>query len=443
MSEINYNGGKMPPQAIEFEEAVIGAIMLTKDAFDRAIVLKPEYFYDECNMEIFKVQSELSANHKPIDVLTVAAKLKENEVLDKVGGHYKLALLTSKVSSAAHIEYHCAVIYDKYCLRELISLSGETIAQSFEEGADMKEIQNNIVLKIDQLTIKEGREAVDFHSGAKKRIKEIEETQTAGIKLTGINTGFLKLNAVTNGWQKSDLIILAARPGEGKSALLCNFANHVAEQKIPVGIFSLEMSTSQFVDRLIGIRSGVYGVNIKRAELTEDNWMFIAKTKYDIPLYIDDTPGLSLVALRSKARRMVKMYGVKMIAIDYLQLMSSGSSKNKNREGEISDISRGLKILAKELEIPVIALAQLSRKAEERKGRPILSDLRESGSIEQDADIVMFIYNPNSDDKTDLHPKVELIIGKNRQGGVGINDMVFNKQTQVFKDYEGENNSNY
>jgi len=419
------------PEAVELEKAVLGVILQTKDGYDRSGVLKTECFYLPEHQEIYQSCVSLANQNKPIDTFTVAQELKN--MGSSVELKY-LAELTSKIASAANVEYYSGIIFEKYGLRELIQISNDTIREAYLDGSDLFELQKNAVSKMDAIAMKESREAVQMYTAFKSRIDQIADIQKSGLTITGINTGFQKINDILHGWQKSDLVIVAARPGQGKSAFALNVVTNVAKQNIPVAFFSLEMSQSQLTDRIISSETEINGEIFKRAVLNDQDWLRVSNTNFNFPLYIDDTPGLSITSFKAKARRLKKTKKIQLIVIDYLQLMDA-RAKGDNREQEISKISRGLKLIAKELDIPVIALAQLSRDAEKRSGLPILSDLRESGSIEQDADIVIFIHDENAADKTIQSPVIDLVIAKHRQGAVGIKKMLFKKSIQKIVDY--------
>lgn len=425
--------GKIPPQATEFEEAILGAILTDKTAFDTSNILKPEYFYTDSNQRIYQSMIDLFTENKPIDLLTMTEKLKSKGELDIVGGQYYLMKIQSRVSSSANIEYHCAIIIQKYSLREIIRVSAMAIGEAYSDGTDPFELQSIVVNELEKNNIKSSREPEPLIKIATENIKDLIKIQADGLKVTGLNTGYSRLNSIGHGWQKSNLVILAGRPGAGKTALALNFAVNVAMQNKPVAVFSLEMSSKELVTRVMSMTTGVFGNLFKTADLTEQNWDYIHRTDFNKPIYIDDTPGLSLMEFKQKARKLKRKHKIELIVVDYLQLMSA-FQKGQNREGEISTISRGLKHIAKELDIPVIALAQLSRDVEKSNRQPRLSDLRESGAIEQDADIVMFLDDPNADDKTIVNPAIDVIIAKHRNGACDIMKLEFNKLTQKFND---------
>lgn len=397
-------GGKMPPQAIEFEEAVLGALLLDRDAMQEIIdTLKPEHFYKEANKRIFEAIMRLYARMAPIDLLTISNELKINDDLDFVGGRFYLAQLTNNVSTGANIAAHAQVIYLKYLQRKLISLGAELQKNGWDETIDVKEAiesAEGALFELSQGTM--GNEITQIAPVINNAIKNMEKAATKDI--SGIPSGFPAIDAITSGWQPSTLIIVAGRPAMGKTAFVLSMARKMAiEHKIPVAIFSLEMSNLELVKRLMTAETEITSDKIKSGRLTNEEWQHfnsrIGKLT-EAPIYIDDTPGLSVFDLRSKSRILKNKYNIQMIIIDYLQLMTASALRPGNRQEEVSMISRSLKGLAKELEIPVVALSQLNRSVENRGTgdidgkRPQLSDLRESGAIEQDADIVGFLHRP-------------------------------------------------
>jgi replicative DNA helicase len=396
---VNLSDGKIPPQALDLEEAVLGAMLIDEKGVNEVIdILSPEVFYKKSHQLIFESIQRLFRESEPIDLLTVSADLKKNKNFEVIGGDFYLIGLSQKVSSSAHIEYHSRIIQQKFIQRKLITISNEIISKSYNESTDVIDLLDEAESKlydIAQNNIKGSSEtAQNLVIQAKNRIEEISKQEG----LSGISTGFEKLDRLTSGWQPSDLIIVAARPGMGKTALALSMARNVSVQKkIPVAFFSLEMSSVQLITRLISSETGLSSDKLRTGKLADHEWQQLNIKVSDLesaPLYIDDSAALTIFELRAKARRLASSHGIKLIIIDYLQLMNLGSSnKAGNREQEISTISRNLKELAKELNIPVIALSQLSRAVETRGGtnRPILSDLRESGAIEQDADIVSFM----------------------------------------------------
>ncbi|MBD0851189.1 replicative DNA helicase [Maribacter arenosus] len=431
---INLERGKIPPQAIDLEEVVLGAMMIDKKGVDEVIdILHPEVFYKDAHRYIYEAIFKLFETSEPVDLLTVSSQLKKDGKLEAVGGDFYLIKLTQKVASSAHIEFHARIILQKYIQRSLIKISSEIIEDAYDDGTDVFDLLDEAESKLYDVTqgnLKRSAEtAQNLVIQAKKRIEEIANKEG----LSGIPSGFDKVDRLTSGWQPSDLIIVAARPGMGKTALTLSMARNIAvNSDIPVAFFSLEMSSVQLITRLISSETGLSSEKLRTGRLEKHEWEQLnvkVKTLEKAPLFIDDTPSLSIFDLRAKARRLASQHGIKMVIIDYLQLMTAGGSqKGGNREQEISTISRNLKALAKELNVPVIALSQLSRAVETRGGskRPILSDLRESGAIEQDADIVSFIYRPeyykieewDDEERTPTQGQAEFIVAKHRNGGL-------------------------
>ena len=452
-SVVNINDGKLPPQAIDLEEAVIGAMLIDEKGVDEVIeILIPDVFYKKSHQLIFESIERLFKNSEPIDLLTVSADLKKSKNLKNVGGEFYLIELSQKVSSSAHIEHHARIIQQKFIQRKLIQISNEVINKAYDESTDVLDLLDQAESKLYDVTQghlkKSSVSAEDLVREAKKKIDEISKKDG----LSDVSSGFDKLDKITSGWQPSDLIIIASRPGMGKTALSLSMARNMAiDHKIPVAFFSLEMSAIQLITRLISAETGLKSDILRTGKLAPHEWQQLNNQITDLesaPLFIDDTPSLTIFELRAKARRLVSSNDIKVIIIDYLQLMHLGSStKTGNREQEISIISRNLKALAKELNVPVIALSQLSRAVETRSGskRPILSDLRESGAIEQDADIVSFIYRPeyygmeNWDDdmQTPSQGQGELIIAKHRNGALGNVRLKFTAELGKFEDIDG------
>ena len=449
---VSLSDGKIPPQAIDLEEAVLGAMLIDEKGVNEVIdILSPEVFYKKSHQLIFESIQRLFRESEPIDLLTVSADLKKNKNFEIVGGDFYLIGLSQKVSSSAHIEYHSRIIQQKFIQRKLITISNEIISKSYNESTDVIDLLDEAESKlydIAQNNIKGSSEtAQNLVIQAKNRIEEISKQEG----LSGISTGFEKLDRLTSGWQPSDLIIVAARPGMGKTALALSMARNVSVQKkIPVAFFSLEMSSVQLITRLISSETGLSSDKLRTGKLADHEWQQLNIKVSDLesaPLYIDDSAALTIFELRAKARRLASSHGIKLIIIDYLQLMNLGSSnKAGNREQEISTISRNLKALAKELNIPVIALSQLSRAVETRGGtkRPILSDLRESGAIEQDADIVSFLYRPeyygitewDDDMKTPSEGQGEFIVAKHRNGALDSIKLKFVANLGKFEDID-------
>lgn len=432
---------KIQPQDKEIEDAVLGALMLERDAY--AIVcdlLRPESFYDPGNQKIYAAINKLGVMQQPIDMLTVTQQLRADGALDDVGGPVRISELTSNVASAAHIEYHARIVAQKFLARRLISFCSEIEKKSFDESYDIDDLLQEAEGKL--FEISQGNLKKDFTQIDPVINSAMEQIEAAGKResgLSGLQTGFHNLDKLTSGWQNSDLIIIAARPAMGKTAFVLSMAKNMAvDYNTPVAIFSLEMSNLQLVNRLISNVCEIEGEKIKSGRLSRQEWERLnsrVRSLFSAPLYVDDSPSLSILELRTKARRLVKEHGVKIIIIDYLQLMNATGMKFGSREQEVSMISRSLKQLAKELNIPVIALSQLSRKVEERNDgnkRPQLSDLRESGAIEQDADIVCFIHRPEyytrsttDAENRDIRGMAEFIVAKHRSGSVDDIEMTF------------------
>ena len=398
--------GKLPPQAKELEEAILGAIMLEKGVFDTiAEIMKPECFYLETHQRIFKAMQALSGKSTPIDMLTVVEELRFREDLEFVGGPYYVSKLTNSVVSTANIEAHARIVVQKFIQRELIRISGEIIGEAYEDSTDVFDMLDLAESKLFEITNSHLRRNFDsIDTVLVNTIKRIEDMRNRKDDITGVPTGFESLDKLTYGWQPTDLIILAARPSVGKTAFALNLARSAAlhsTKPTAVGFFSLEMSSAQLVQRILSAESEIWLEKIARGKLEDHEMKQLYKKGIEklskAPIFIDDSAALNIFELRAKCRRLKNKHNIGIIIIDYLQLMSGSADRNSNREQEISKISRDLKSLAKELNIPIIALSQLSREVEKRKEGnkiPQLSDLRESGAIEQDADMVMFLYRP-------------------------------------------------
>ncbi len=404
--------GKVPPQAKDLEEAVLGAIMLEKSAFDSVIeILKPECFYVEAHQRIYRAMQGLQQKNQPIDILTVVEELKTREELEVVGGPYYVTRLTNSVVSSANIETHARIILQKFIQRELIRISGEIIGDAYEDSTDVFDLLDDAESKLFEITNNHLRKNFDsIDQVLVKTVQRIEDMRNRQEDITGVPSGFVSLDRVTYGWQQTDLIILAARPAVGKTAFALNLARNAAlhpTKPTPVALFSLEMSAGQLVQRILSAESEIWLEKISRGKLEEHEMKQLyargIQKLAQAPIFIDDSAALNIFELRAKCRRLKNKHNIGMIIIDYLQLMSGTSDRQSNREQEISKISRDLKGLAKELQVPIIALSQLSREVEKRKDgakMPQLSDLRESGAIEQDADMVMFLYRPEYYDIT-------------------------------------------
>lgn len=450
--------GRVPPQAVDLEEAVLGALMLEKDAVSAVIdILTPKVFYKDAHQRIFTAIKSLFGKSEPIDILTVTNELKSTGELEMVGGPYYITMLTSRIASAANVEYHARIIQQKHIQRDLIHISSEIIKEAYEDTTDVfnlldKAEQN--LFSISETSLRRNFE--DMHSLVQQAIEDIESAKNSETHFRGVPSGFSELDRITSGWQKSDLVILAARPSMGKTALALSMARNMSvDFKKPMAFFSLEMSAVQLVTRLISSESEIVSGKLKSGNLAEHEWEQLnAKIRNlsEAKLFIDDTPALSIFELRAKCRRLKQQHNIEMVFIDYLQLMTAGGDNKGNREQEISQISRSLKALAKELDVPVLALSQLSRAVETRPGsskRPILSDLRESGAIEQDADLVLFIYRPEYykidqfEDGSSTAGVTEVIIAKHRNGAVGDVKLKFIDKFARFEDYNQGSDSGF
>ncbi|MCU0473624.1 MAG: replicative DNA helicase [Bacteroidales bacterium] len=441
--------GKVPPQAIDMEEAVLGAIMLEKEAVITILdILKPESFYKDAHRKIFKAISDLSLREYPVDLYTVTEELKAHHELESVGGPVYLTQLTSKVVSAANVDYHARIVAQKYIQRELIRVSTEIQTRSFDDTWDVTELldySENELFQIAEGNIK--REVSPINMVIKDAIREIEEAGKREDALVGTPSGFTKLDRLTSGWQKSELIIIAARPSMGKTALALSMARNMAiEHGKKVAIFSCEMSSIQLVNRLIVAETDIPGDKIRNGRLSEEEWKQLdtrIKKLVQAPIFIDDTPAISIFELRAKCRRLMAQHKLDIVIVDYLQLMS-GPDNAGSREQEVSNISRSLKSIAKELNVPIIALSQLNRSVEMRGGtkRPLLSDLRESGAIEQDADMVVFIHRQEKfgittfEDGSSTKGIAEIILAKNRNGPVDDVKLRFREEKAQFVDID-------
>ena len=449
-------GGVVPPQAVELEEAVLGALMLERDSIIGVQeYLRSESFYTEEHRIIFKAIESLAMELKPIDLYTVTERLRSRKELKKVGGAAYLAQLTQKVGSAANVEFHAKIIAQKYVQRELIRSATEIQRRSYDEDQDVTDLigfAEGEIFKVSEGHVK--RSVQSASSILDQALKQIEDASKKGDSYIGVPSGFIDIDRVTLGWQPSDLIIIAARPSMGKTAFVLSMARNMAvKNESPVAFFSLEMSSVQLMMRLIVAETGLPSNEIKSGRLTPEQWRHLESATKPLgtaPLYVDDTPALSVFEFRSKARRLKTQHDIQIIIIDYLQLMTGGGeSKNGNREQEVAFISRTLKAIAKELNVPIIALSQLSRATETRGGskRPQLSDLRESGAIEQDADIVAFIHRPeyygiNTDENgMPTAGMAEIIIAKHRNGAVTDVPLRFLKDQARFADKDSDENS--
>ncbi|MEH6306472.1 replicative DNA helicase [Olivibacter sp. CPCC 100613] len=445
--------GKLPPQAVDLEEAVLGALMVEKDALSTVIdILKIDTFYKDAHQKIFEAIVNLFQKSSPIDLLTVTAELRKMGALEMVGGAYYITQLTDRVVSAANIEYHARIISQKYIQRELIKISTEIINNAYEDTADIFDLLDTAeksLFDIAQNNLRRDTRKMD--DIMREAVNNLEQLRDRTDSLTGVPSGFTALDRITSGWQPSDLVIIAARPAMGKTAFVLTCARNAAVlHDKPVAVFSLEMSSVQLVNRLISGETEIEQEKLKKGTLADHEWTQLHSRigkLTEAPLLIDDTPALNVFEFRAKCRRLKAQYDIQMVIVDYLQLMH-GKAEGKgggNREQEIGSISRALKSVAKELNIPVLALSQLSRAVESRPGaskRPMLSDLRESGSIEQDADMVLFLYRPEYYGMTEDEegrPTAgvgEVIIAKNRHGETTIVPLKFVGKYVKFQDLE-------
>ena len=425
----------LQPQALEIERAVLGALLIDKDAY--AVVcemLFPESFYEPRNQLIYSAIRDLSMEERPVDVLTVTEQLARNGTLEEAGGPAYIAEISSRVATSAHVDYHARIVAQKFLARQLIQFAGDIETKAFDETIDVDELMQHAegsLFELSQKNMKKDYTQID--PVIQNAIDVIQKAFANTSGLTGVASGYTELDKITSGWQASDLVIIAGRPAMGKTSFALSMAKNIAaDYQVPIAFFSLEMSNTQLVNRLISNVCEIQGSKILNGQLQPDEWDRLDKRINHLqgaPLFIDDTPGLSVFELRTKARRLVREHGVKIIMIDYLQLMNANGMRFSSRQEEVSTISRSLKGLAKELDIPILALSQLNRSVENRDGlegkRPQLSDLRESGAIEQDADMVLFVHRPEyyqlytDSHGRDLHGKAQIIIAKHRKGATG------------------------
>ncbi|MBK8807506.1 MAG: replicative DNA helicase [Bacteroidales bacterium] len=447
--------GKLPPQATDIEEIVLGQLMIDENAVTGVIdILKPESFYDKNNQLIYAAIRQLATSDEPVDLITVSEKLRKNGDIDKIGGPFFLSKLTQKVSSAAHVEYHAKIIAEKFIQRELIRVSTQIQEKAYDTETDVQDLldfSEKEIFNVSEGNIK--KESAPIGALIPQALAMIAEAGQREDSLSGVPSGFTPLDRITSGWQPANMIVIAARPAMGKTAFILSMLRKMAvDHNIPVGIFSLEMSNLQLVNRLIVSETELPHEKIKNGRLDGEQWK-ILETKTQIlskaPIFLDDTPALSIFEFRAKARRLREKHGVKMLFIDYLQLMTSGVSSS--REQEVSMISRQIKAVAMELNIPIVALSQLNRSVETRGGdkKPQLSDLRESGAIEQDADMVMFIHRPEyygiiEDEEGRSNMGVaEIILAKNRHGAVDTVRLRFIKELAKFTELDEFNNGGF
>jgi len=445
-SDIDLASFKIPPQNIEAEQSILGAVLIENEALNKVLeVLEGDDFYREAHQKIFACMVELYERNEPLDLITLTNQLKKKKKLEEVGGASYLAGLVDAVPTAANVSYYTKIVKEKSTLRKLISTATEIVTQSYQEGKDLDDFLDEAEQAIFSISAHKIKPSFyPMKEIVKESFKAIEELYEKKELITGIPSGFKDLDGKTAGFQRSDLIVVAGRPSMGKTAFCLNVAQYAAiHTGVPTAIFSVEMSKEQLATRMLCSEARVDSARLRSGFLSESDWpklTMAASTLSEAPIFIDDTPAISVLELRAKARRLQAERGLQLVIVDYLQLMR-GRSGVERREQEISEISRSLKALAKELNIPVMAISQLSRKAEDRPGRkPQLSDLRESGAIEQDADVILFIYrdevyNPSSDQKG----LAEVIIGKQRNGPTGKVELSYAPEYTTFKDlYRGD-----
>lgn len=432
---IDTSFGHLQPQAIDIEKVVLGALMIDKDAFTVVSeIIKPETFYEARHQKIYEAVQSLNLQEKPVDIMTVTEELRHKGTLDDIGGPAYVVELSSQVASSAHIEYHAHILAQKFLARQLIQFASMIETDAFDETVDVDDLMQKAegaLFEISQKNMLQDYVQIDTIVDQAHQLLLQASNREGG--LTGVPSGFRKLDDITAGWQPSDLVIIAGRPAMGKTSFALSIAKNVAiDYRKPIAFFSLEMNNVQLVNRLISNVCSIPGNKILNGQLTPDEWERFdsnIRKMQGAPIYVDDTPGLSIFELRTKARRLVREHGIELLMIDYLQLMNANGMRFNSRQEEVSTISRSLKGLAKELNIPVLALSQLSRAVEQRDGpegkRPQLSDLRESGAIEQDADMVLFVHRPEyyhilQDEKgNNLHGMAQIIIAKHRKGATG------------------------
>ncbi|MCL4816245.1 MAG: replicative DNA helicase [Flavobacteriales bacterium] len=447
--------GKLPPQAVDLEEAVLGSILLEREAMNAVVdILQSESFYKDSHKIIYEAIHNLFKRSEPIDILTVTQELKKTGYLEAIGGAYYITQLTNRVASSANVEFHARIISQKYIQRELIKISSEIIRDAYDETTDVLELMDDAEKKLFSVT--EGNIRKTFEGMPTlilQAIKQIEAAKSNESNIVGVPSGFTALDRVTSGWQPSDLIIIAARPAMGKTAFVLSLVRNISVQfGKPAAIFSLEMSSLQLVTRFISAESELTSEKLRSGNLAAHEMEQLhAKIGglSEAPIFIDDTPALSIFELRAKARRLRDKEHIEILIVDYLQLMTVNADNRGNREQEISQISRSLKSIAKELNIPVIALSQLNRSVESRQDKkPILSDLRESGSIEQDADMVLFLHRPEyyglteDENGNPTHGVANIIIAKHRNGGTGTINVKFINHLAKFTDLDFEPSTN-
>jgi replicative DNA helicase len=436
---------RVPPHHLEAERSILGGILLDKEALSRALeVIGPDDFYKESHRMIFQGILELFDRNEPADVVTVSHVLRNRGQLDAVGGMDYLALLADQVPTAANVAYYARIVKEKATLRKLIRKSSEILQGCYEDRSDLDEFLDDVERGIFEVAEDRARKAFfPVKEIIKSSFETIEKLYERKTLITGVPSGFVDLDTLTAGFQPSDLVVVAARPSMGKTAFCLDVARHAAvEARIPVAIFSLEMSKEQIAMRLLCSEGQVDSAKLRRGFLRESDWPRLttaAGVLSDSPIFVDDTPDLSALEMRAKSRRLKAEKDIGLVIVDYLQLMRGRHGADRSREQEISEISRSLKALAKELDLPVIALSQLNRRVEERGEKiPQLSDLRESGAIEQDADVILFIYRDEVYNKSPDNPKrgtAEVIVGKQRNGPTGKVTLTFIQSFATFEDY--------
>jgi replicative DNA helicase len=437
--------GRVPPQAVDVEMAVLGAMLLDKGAIAKAIeILDDSSFYKPAHQRIFAGMVALFEKSEPVDLITLVEELRRRAELDKIGGEYYLTELTTRVTTAANVEYHAHIVLEKALMRQLISSSSEVVGRAYSETEDALDLLDEAEQKIFQISEQRMKKSfISMNTAVHQTMEMLESIHGKHSGVTGVPSGYTELDNYTGGFQNSDLIIVAGRPSQGKTALVLSVARNASIlHEVPVAFFSLEMSNQQLVLRLICAEARVDAQSVRTGRLPEDEWRKLSTSigkLYKAKIFIDDTPALTALEIRAKARRLKVEHNVGLIIVDYLQLMQ-GPKNAQSREQEISSISRSLKALAKELNTPVIALSQLNRAVEMRGDkRPVLADLRESGAIEQDADVVLFVHRPemfgiNVDENNEpTEGMAEIIIGKQRNGPTGSARLAFIKQYARFE----------
>lgn len=433
---------RVPPQNIEAEQAVLGAMLIKKEAIAEVQeILQPDDFYREAHRIVYEAMVQLQNNDEAVDLVTLTEQLRKSEQLDKIGGLAFITQLANAVPTAANVVYHAKIVKEKAELRSLINAATAIASAAYEDNIDVENIMDDAEKKILAVANRQNGGAFEsMKSIVMRTFERINVLYESKGGLTGISSGFKDLDKLTAGLQKSDLILVAARPSMGKTAFTLNIASYVGTHGGKVAFFSLEMSKEQLMQRMLCAEGGIDATKLRTGQLDTQEWnklVHVADTLSRAPIYIDDTAGITVMELRSKARRLKAEHGLDLIIIDYLQLMQGRPSKNgDNRQQEISEISRSLKALARELDVPVIALSQLSRSVESRQiKKPMLSDLRESGSLEQDADIVMFLYREDYYDKDTENKNItDIIVAKHRNGPVDTISLFFQKEYTKFRD---------